>query len=264
LSARQVHEGAADRADKSRVLEVRRATKRFGAVRALDGVGIELHAGEILAVLGDNGAGKSTLIKGISGVHRFDAGEVLVEGETVNPRSPADARALGIETVYQDLALFDNLSATANFWAGRELVRPRWLAAGGFLREAAMSRETRARLHRLQVRLPDASLELGLFSGGQRQAVAVARAVSFEPKIVILDEPTAALGVREARNVLEVIARLPEEGVSVILISHNLEHVTQVADRAVVLRGGRNVGEAVPSRGNHERLVAMIVGSEGI
>lgn len=242
-------------------LEVRGARKRFGAVLALDGVDLELRLGEVLALLGDNGAGKSTLIKGISGVHRFDDGHVIVNGSRIDARSPAEARAVGIETVYQDLALFDNLSATANFWAGRELARPRALGGIGLLRDRAMAAEAKARLDRLQVRLPDANLQLGLLSGGQRQAVAVARAVSFEPKIVILDEPTAALGVREARNVLEIIARLPEQGASVILISHNLAHVAQVADRAVVLRGGRKVGEAVPSPENHELLVSMIVGT---
>jgi ABC-type sugar transport system ATPase subunit len=214
----------------------------------------------VLALLGDNGAGKSTLVKGISGVHEFDHGEVRIGSEPLTARSPNDARAAGVETVYQDLGLFDNLNVAANFYAGREPVRPRWLGSLGFLRQRQMMREIEELLERLEVNIAHPATPVGLMSGGQRQGVAIARAAAFASKVVILDEPTAALGVREAGNVLDLVRRFPQQGIAVILISHNLEHVTQVADRAVVLRRGRNVGEAVPSHENHDRLVSMIVG----
>jgi ribose transport system ATP-binding protein len=235
------------------LIEVRGATKRFGAILALDDVSLTLHRGEVLALLGDNGAGKSTLIKSISGVHQLDEGELLL-------RSPNDARAVGIETVYQDLGLFDNLSVAANFYAGREPVRPRWLGSLGFLRERTMAREINELLDRLEVRIPQVSTPVGVMSGGQRQGIAVARGAAFASRVVILDEPTAALGVREAGNVLELVSRFADQDIAVILISHNLEHVAQVADRAVVLRQGRKVGEAVPSPDNHDLIVSLIVG----
>ena len=243
------------------VLEVREARKSYGAVAALTDVDLTLHQGEILALLGDNGAGKSTLIKSIAGTIRLDGGEILVDGKTVNIRNPVDARALGIETVYQDLALFDNLSAIANFYVGREPTRPRWLGRLGFLRERTMAAETNTIVERLGVNVRDLSAEVGLMSGGQRQAIAVARAVAFASRVVILDEPTAALGLRESRRVLDLVAKLPEHDVSVILISHNLEQVTEVADNALVLRRGRKVGYMEPTTENHERLVGLIVGA---
>lgn len=242
------------------ILEVRGASKSYGAVVALADVDLTLHQGEVLALLGDNGAGKSTLIKAIAGAHRLDQGEVVVDGSTADIRTPSDARALGIETVYQDLALFDNLPATANFYVGREVTRPKWLGRLGFLRERQMADETGELVDRLGVSIRNLSAKIGLMSGGQRQAVAVARAVAFASRVVILDEPTAALGVRESRHVLDLVRRLPEQGVSVILISHNLEQVTEVADNAVVLRHGRNVGRLAPTAENHEHLVSLIVG----
>jgi ABC-type sugar transport system ATPase subunit len=244
------------------VLEIQNATKRFGAVVALSDVSLELHQREVLALLGDNGAGKSTLIKAISGVHRLDEGEILLDGEPLGLRSPADARALGIETVYQDLALFDNLSAWENFYAGRESTRWSRLGAFALVRDKHMRSESASLLESLEVRLPPSSMALvGLMSGGQRQAVAVARAAAFASRIVVLDEPTAALGLRESRNVLRLIKRLSERGIAVILISHNLEDVMTVADRAVVLRQGKYVGMAKPTAENHEELVSMIVGA---
>jgi D-xylose transport system ATP-binding protein len=245
-------------------LAVRGATKRFGAVLALDGVDIHVAHGEVLALLGDNGAGKSTLIKCISGVHRLDAGEIEVEGEPVQIPSPAAARALGIETVYQDLALFDNLDPAENFYAGRELAGPAWLPkALQFTRPSAMSEATSALLSRLQVGLADAAAPVGLMSGGQRQAIAVARAAGFASRVVILDEPTAALGVRESRNVLDLIDRLRRDDHAVIVISHAMDHVIEIADRAVVMRRGRKVGEESVLRGNQQRIVSLIVGGEG-
>ncbi len=243
-------------------LSVRGATKRFGAVLALDSVDVEVHYGEVLALLGDNGAGKSTLIKCITGVHRLDEGEIEIDGQLAHITSPAAARAHGIETVYQDLALFDNLTPAANFYAGREDAIPRWLPRPlRVLRRRAMTESTVDVLDRLQVSLPEGSAVVGLMSGGQRQAIAVARAAAFASKLVILDEPTAALGVRESRRVLDLISRLRAEGQAVIVISHALDHVTEVADRAVVMRRGRKVGEEIPSPESQQRIVAMIIGT---
>lgn len=246
------------------MLSVRSGTKRFGGVLALDEVDVDVFAGEVLAILGDNGAGKSTLIKCMSGVHRLDSGMITVDGDPAQMHSPSDARALGIETVYQDLALFDNLSPSANFYAGREMAWPRWLPTGmRLLRRRSMSQVTQEVLDRLQVALPDFEAPVGLMSGGQRQAVAVARATAFASRLVILDEPTAALGVREAARVLDLIRRLRGEGKAVVVISHAMDHVIEVADRAIVMRRGRKVGELTPSEDSREQIVSLIVGGEG-
>jgi ABC-type sugar transport system ATPase subunit len=243
------------------VLSARGVTKRFGAVTALAGVDLDVHRGEVLALLGDNGAGKSTLIKCCSGAVRPDSGSVLMDGVEVTIHSPRDARALGIETVYQDLALFDNLSPIDNFYAGRELAGPAWAPRSlRVLRRRAMQSATGEVLSRLQVTLPDLKSSVGLMSGGQRQAVAVSRAAAFASKVVILDEPTAALGVRESRMVLDLILRLREEGMAVLVVSHAMDHVMEVADRAVVLRRGRKVGELIPSADTYHDIVSLIVG----
>jgi D-xylose transport system ATP-binding protein len=244
------------------VLEVEGATKSFGAVAALSDVSLRLGRGEVLAVVGDNGAGKSTLIKCVSGAHRLDRGRVRVEGELVALRSPVHARQHGIETVYQDLSLFDNLSVVANLFAGRELTAPRRTRVLGWLRNRAMTSRVAEILAELEVNVPNLHAPVGLLSGGQRQAIAVARAVTFATRLVILDEPTAALGVRETRNVLRLVKRLPERGVSVIIISHNLEQVAEVADRVMVLRRGAKVGEASPDAEHHDRIVSLIVGAQ--
>lgn len=244
------------------VLCVRGACKRFGSVVALDDVSIDVNRGEILALLGDNGAGKSTLIKCISGVHRLDAGDVVIDGAANGLRSPADARSAGIETVYQDLALFDNLTPAQNFFAGREIAGPRWLPrAMRFLNKREMDEQTRSLIQSLNVSLPHLDGVVALMSGGQRQAIAVARSAVFARKVVILDEPTAALGLRESRRVLDLIGVLRDRGNAIILITHNMEHVTELADRAAVLRQGRKVGELVPTRDNKQQLVSMIVGA---
>ena len=243
------------------LLAVRNATRRFGAVTALDDVSFELTAGQVVALLGDNGAGKSTLIKCVSGALRLHGGTIEIDGRPTSLSSPAAARSLGIETVYQDLALFDNLSPVDNFYAGRELAGPRWLPLGlRALRRREMKRTTGEVVRRLQVTLPDLDSVVGLLSGGQRQAVAVARAAAFASRLVILDEPTAALGVRESRQVLDMILGLRDEGKGVIVISHAMDDVMEVADRAIVLRRGRKVGELVPSKETHRDIVSLIVG----
>jgi ABC-type sugar transport system ATPase subunit len=243
------------------VLAIRGATKRFGSVTALDGVDLDVHAGEVVALLGDNGAGKSTLIKCVAGATRLDSGSIEMDGVPVAIHSPGDARELGIETVYQDLALFDNLRPSDNFYAGRELATPRFLPRSlRLLRRRTMTDATRDVLNRLQVTLPDLDGVVGLMSGGQRQAVAVSRAAAFASRLVILDEPTAALGVRESRKVLDLILRLREEGKAVIVISHAMDHVIEVADRAIVLRRGRTVGELTPSSDTHQQIVSLMVG----
>ncbi|RUX48887.1 MULTISPECIES: ATP-binding cassette domain-containing protein [unclassified Mesorhizobium] len=244
------------------VLSVEVASKRFGSVLALSDVSISVRRGEILCLLGDNGAGKSTLIKCISGVHRLDAGSIVIDGQVTPIRSPAEARAAGIETVYQDLALFDNLTPAQNFFAGREIAGPQWLPRGlRFLRQRRMDAEARSLLDNLKVTLPRNDTVVAMMSGGQRQAIAVARSTVFARKVVILDEPTAALGLRESRQVLDLVARLRDQGNAVILITHNMEHVVELADRAVVLRQGRKVGELVPNEDNKQQLVSMIVGA---
>jgi D-xylose transport system ATP-binding protein len=249
--------GEPRRAGAEPVLEVEGASKSFGAVAALSGVSLKLERGEIVALLGDNGAGKSTLIKCISGAHRLDRGTVRLAGDTLVLRSPMHARQHGIETVYQDLSLFDNLSVATNLFAGRELTR-----FGGWLCHRAMTARVAQILDELEVNVPNLNAPVGLLSGGQRQAIAVARAVTFASRLVILDEPTAALGVRETRNVLRLVKRLPERGISVLIISHNLEQVAAVADRVVVMRRGAKVGEAPPDAEHHDRIVSLIVGAQ--
>jgi ribose transport system ATP-binding protein len=245
------------------VLSVRGATKRFGAVVGLDGVDVDVRSGEVLALLGDNGAGKSTLIKCLSGALRLDRGTIEMDGRRVTMHSPADAQALGIETVYQDLALFDNLKPADNFYAGRERASPTWLPRSvRVLKRREMADATRRTLDRLQVALDDHGT-VGLMSGGQRQAVAVARAAAFASRVVILDEPTAALGVRESRRVLDLILRLREEGKAVVVVSHAIDHVMEVADRAVIMRRGRKVGELIPNAETHAEIVSLIVGGGG-
>lgn len=252
---------AESRTEKA-ALSVRGATKRFGSVLALDEVDLEVSRGEILALLGDNGAGKSTLIKCISGLHHLDSGSIRLDGLETAIRSPADARFAGIETVYQDLALFDNLTPAQNFFAGREIAGPAWLPRGmRFLKKRDMDAEAKQVISRLKVTLPKLDVVVAKMSGGQRQAIAVARSTVFARKVVILDEPTAALGLRESRQVLNLVATLRDQGNAVILITHNMEHVVELANRAMVLRQGRKVGEILPNSGNKQDLVSMIVGA---
>lgn len=238
----------------SALLDLKDVQKRFGAVQALSGVDLSVGAGEVLALLGDNGAGKSTLIKCVAGIHPLSGGEIWWQGERVDIRGPRDAAALGIEVVYQDLALADNLDVVENMFLGRE-----HRAAFGTLDKLAMEQEALAVMERLRVttvkspRQPVASL-----SGGQRQSIAVAKAVLWKAKLVILDEPTAALGVAQTREVLNLVKNLREEGLGVILISHNLTDVLEVADRIVVLRLGRDVAHLDASRVTEAEVVHAI------
>jgi D-xylose transport system ATP-binding protein len=219
-------------------LELRDVSKSFGAVQALDAVGFEVRDGEVMALVGDNGAGKSTLIKCVAGIYSIDSGQVVFDGQPVTIHGPKDAAKLGIEVVYQDLALCDNLDVVQNMYLGRESHDPLFR-----LREAPMELRTSETLKSLavttirSVRQPVATL-----SGGQRQSVAVARAVMWNNRVVFLDEPTAALGVAQTRQVLDLVKRLGEQGLAVVLVSHNLNDVFEVADRITVLRLGRNVG----------------------
>jgi len=244
------------------VLEVNGVTKRFGNHTALDEVSLTVSAGEIVALLGDNGAGKSTLVKCVAGVQRPDGGEIVLNGRRFHSESVAGVRARGVGVVYQDLALFDNMSVTENLFAGSEPCWPRPLKGWGVVKKRAMLEETRKTLQRLEVRVPNLKTPVGLLSGGQRQAIAVCKGIAFAESLVILDEPTAALGLRERGNVLRLVRQLPEAGVAVILVSHNLEEVISVADRAVVLRQGRKVGAVEATEANHETIVSLIVGGQ--
>jgi D-xylose transport system ATP-binding protein len=237
------------------LLKLRGVSKRFGAVQALQDVDFEVNAGEVVALVGDNGAGKSTLVKTISGVGPADSGTFELGGEQIRIHSPADSAKLGIATVYQDLALCDNLDVVANLWLGREADR------GPALDEITMEKESRRLLDSLAVRtLKSVRAEVGMLSGGQRQTVAIARSMLGEPRLVILDEPTAALGVAQTEQVLQLVRRLRDRGLGVILISHNLADVFQVADRIVVLRLGRNAGEHAATPDQRQDVVAAITG----
>jgi len=244
------------------VLEARGLCKRFGHVVVLDGADFEVGAGEIVAIIGDNGAGKSSLIKVLSGAMQPDQGTVIVDGKTVALRSPRDARRLGIETVYQDLALAPALSIAENLFLGRELRRPG--VAGRVFRmldHARMRDEASRHLAALDIRVQSMSQALETLSGGQRQGVAVARSAAFARHVVILDEPTAALGVREGATVLELIRRVRDSGLSVVLISHNMPHVFSVADRIHVQRLGKRVAMLNPRECSMADAVAIMTGA---
>jgi D-xylose transport system ATP-binding protein len=243
------------------MLALRGVSKRFGAVQALEGVDLEIHAGEVIGLVGDNGAGKSTLVKIISGIYSPDEGELYADGVRVAIRGPVDATELGIATVYQDLALADNLDVVANLFLGSEDLshgpgRVTWQ-----LDETGMEHRSHELLEQFAVTIPNVRSEVATLSGGQRQQVAVARALLGEPKIVLLDEPTAALGVAQTAQVLALIKRLRERGLGVMVISHNLADVFEVADRIVVLRLGRPAGSFRVDEATQDEVVAAITGA---
>ena len=231
--------------------------KSFGAVRALSGVDFEVYDGEVVGLVGDNGAGKSTLIKTISGVGPADEGEIFVQGQPVKITNPNIATRLGIQTVYQDLALCDNLDVVANLFLGREELAP---LRG--LKENDMEKRGLAVLKTLDVKLPSIRAIVAQLSGGQRQSIAVAKSILRNASIVLLDEPTAALGVAQTRQVLQLIRRLREQGLAVVVISHNLADVFEVVDRVIVLRLGRRVGTYVIKDTTPEQVVSAITGAE--
>ena len=235
--------------------------KHFGGLVAVDHVSLDVRAGEVVGLLGDNGAGKSTLIKMIAGVYQPDSGRLILNGNEASFSSPQDARDAGIETIYQDLALCENLDAGANIFLGREPVR-RLLVVLRAVDRRRMLDESRRILDQLDIRIPGLARPIRQMSGGQRQAVAIARAVYWNAQLMIMDEPTAALGVPEQRKVLALVRTLRERGVGVIIISHNLQDVLDVADRVVVMRRGRAVGERRGAETNTSELLGLMIGAE--
>ncbi len=240
------------------ILELKGVSKNFGAVQALSNVDFDVRLGEVMALVGDNGAGKSTLIKGVAGIYPFDGGEVYFDGKPVNIHSPRDIAALGIEVVYQDLALANNLDVVANMFLGRETIQSPWRLDETTMEEACIETLESLSVSTLRsVRQPVASL-----SGGQRQAIAVAKAVMWNSKLVILDEPTAALGVAQTRQVLDLVKRLADKGLGVVLISHNLHDIFEVSDRITVLRLGEKVGVLDAKKTTQQEVVHAITAGQ--
>jgi D-xylose transport system ATP-binding protein len=237
------------------VLSLRGINKRFGAVKALTDVDFDVAPGEVVALVGDNGAGKSTLVKVMAGVDPADAGTITFDGNPVHIASPSAAQHLGIATVFQDLALCDNLDVVGNLYLGSEVTR------GGVLDEAEMERRSWDLLKQLAAKIPSVRIPVASLSGGQRQTVAISRSLLGNPKVVMLDEPTAALGVAQTAQVLNLVERLRERGLAVVLISHNMADVLAVADRVVVLRLGHNAGEFRIGEVSYEQIIAAITGA---
>jgi simple sugar transport system ATP-binding protein len=246
------------------LLEARRLSKVYGHVTALSDVDLTVRGGEILALVGDNGAGKSTLVKVLSGAIKPTAGTIKVEGADVDFSSPADAAAVGIQTVYQDLALAGDISIAGNIYLGREILMRGLPGRLGLMDRTAMRCETRATLDRLEIRLKSVDTRVSDLSGGQRQSVAIARALAWASRIVLLDEPTAALGVAQTQQVLELMRRVRSLGLGVVVISHNMQDVLAVADRVIVLRLGRKAAEFERGRFTVESLVAAITGADQV
>ncbi len=244
------------------VMQAKGLVKRYGQVTALDGADFELRAGEILAVIGDNGAGKSSLIKALSGAVVPDEGEIYLDGQRIHFKSPIDARRAGIETVYQDLAVAPAMTIAENLFLGRELRRPGLLGSVlGMLDKKRMLEESIARMNDLKVGIRSMQQAVETLSGGQRQCVAVARAAAFAQHVVIMDEPTAALGVKEGNMVLELIRRVRDKGLPVILISHNMPHVFEIADRIHIARLGKRAAVVNPKKISMSDTVAVMTGA---
>lgn len=249
--------------EKTPVVEMRNIKKSFGAVQALRGVDLALHHNEVLGLVGDNAAGKSTLMKILSGAYMPDEGEIFLDGKKAHLKNPMDARHHGIEMVYQDYALANNLDVAANVFLGREVVRLR-LGPIGIMDYHYMEQETQNLLDRLKIDIPSVRLKVERLSGGQRQAVAIARATAFNAKVIIMDEPTAALSVSAIDKVLDLVRQLKAQGSSIIIISHRLEDIYQVSDRMIVLRQGRKVCDTKVAGDIHEfreRVVAYMIGA---
>jgi len=242
------------------LLEVKNITKRFGGLTAVDNMDMEVFPGEVVGLLGDNGAGKSTLIKVISGVYHADAGTIFFEGKEVRIDNPRDALRIGIETLYQDLALAENLNVYSNIFLGREKLK-RFLGLINVLDHDYMLNESKKVLDRLEIEVPSLKNQIRTLSGGQRQAVAISRSIYWNAKFLILDEPTAALGVAEQKNVLDLVKTLSSQGVPVIIISHQLHDVFSVATRLVIMRRGKKVAERITKDTTTDEIVGLIVGS---
>jgi D-xylose transport system ATP-binding protein len=236
------------------LVEMRDISIAFGGIKAVDHVSIDLHPGEVVGLLGHNGAGKSTLIKCLSGAYKADAGEIYINGEKVDINNPRDARSFNIETIYQTLALADNLDAASNLFLGREIV-----GRGGFVDDSAMEAETRKIMARLNPNFRKFNVPVSALSGGQRQSVAIARAVYFNAKILIMDEPTAALGPQETQMVAELIQELKKQGLGIFLIEHDIHAVMKLCDRAVVMKNGQRVGTVNVNEVTDEDILGMII-----
>lgn len=243
------------------ILEAKGLTRSFGNVRALDHVDFDIYPGEVVALIGDNGAGKSTLVKALSGSLALDSGEIFYAGGQVDLSSPTAASVLGIETVYQDLALAPHLNPVQNMYLGREIPAKGLLGKLGFLDSKTMAKKSRSAFDELGATVRSMTAPVGAMSGGQRQAIAIARAVAWAKGVVFLDEPTAALGVVQTKNVLESIRRVRDKGVAVVLITHSMPHVIEVADRVQVLRLGTRVATFQASQTNTEELVGAMTGA---
>ncbi len=239
------------------VVEMRGISKRFGTVQALNDVDLELRRGELLGLVGDNAAGKSTLMKTLFGSVIPDAGEIFIEGEKAELRNPRDAQALGLAMIYQDLAVFNNLDVAANVFTGREYTRR--ILGITFLNRKRMEEESQALLDRLRINISSSKLLVERMSGGQRQMVAVARAIGFDARILIMDEPTAALGVKEANTLLDLMAGLRDQGISIILITHRISDVLAIGDRVMVLKGGERQGVLDVEDSTLEDIESLIV-----
>lgn len=242
------------------LLEVKNITKRFGGLTAVDNMDMEVFPGEVVGLLGDNGAGKSTLIKVISGVYHADAGTIFFEGKEVRIDNPMHALRIGIETLYQDLALAENLNVYANIFLGREKLK-RFLGLINVLDHDYMLNESKKVLDRLEIEVPSLKNQIRTLSGGQRQAVAISRSIYWNAKFLIMDEPTAALGVAEQKNVLDLVKTLSSQGVPVIIISHQLHDVFSVATKLVIMRRGKKVAERITKDTTTDEIVGLIVGS---
>lgn len=242
------------------LLEVRNITKRFGGLIAVDNVSMKIFPGEVVGIVGDNGAGKSTLIKVISGVYHADAGEIYFDNQRVKINNPMEALRIGIETIYQDLALAENLNVYSNIFLGREKLK-RFLGLINVLDHDYMLNESKKVLNRLEIEIPSLKNKIINLSGGQRQAVAISRSIYWNARLLIMDEPTAALGVVEQEKVLNLVRTLSSQGVSVIVISHQMRDVFSVASRLVVMRRGKKVAERITAKTTHEEIVGLIVGS---
>ncbi|GCE47399.1 simple sugar transport system ATP-binding protein [Thermosporothrix hazakensis] len=247
--------------EKEPVLQLDGLSKHFGGLIAVNQVSLTIYPGEVVGLLGDNGAGKSTLIKMISGVYRPDQGTISIASTPVHFSTPMDARKAGIETIYQDLALCENLDASSNLFLGREPLKRR-LGLFKELDRKLMQSEAHTLLEQLDIQIPDLTRPIRELSGGQRQAIAIARTIYWNARLLIMDEPTAALGVPEQRKVLQLIRTLRERGTPILLISHNMQDVFEVADRVIVLRQGRKVGERLIQETNQNEIISLITGSE--